>query len=379
MKLADLPDIEFVEVDAEAIKQEIFDCYTSFTGRTVERSDPIRLFLLFIAEIIIRQRNNINDTGKQNLLKYSAGDNLDNLAANMWTARLQAEAATTTLQATLSAVREKETVIPAGTRVSPTSEIYFATDSALVIPAGGITGTVSATCTETGTIGNDYAVGEISKIVDPVAYVDTIANITVSAGGSNVEEDDSLRARVWEAPETLSVAGPGGAYRARAMAVSSLITDVDTGSPSPGVAQISILLKDGKVPEQELLQRVQTALSSKTVRPLTDKVVVAAAEPVKYNIAATYQVDGDADAMTVQKNVLNAVQEYVSWQQSEIGQNIDPSKLTEYMRAVRGTHNVVVTEPQFTILQKFGGQTIADGKSQYAKLGSMSVSMAGDA
>ena len=131
MKLADLPDIDFVDIDAETIEMALFSAYTSITGRTLGQADPIRLFILFVADVIIRLLNKINDTGKQNLLKYSNGDNLDNLAANAWVTRIPASAATTTLEVTLSGERSTETVIPAGTRVSPESNVYFATDAAL--------------------------------------------------------------------------------------------------------------------------------------------------------------------------------------------------------------------------------------------------------
>ena len=63
-----LPEINFVTADKEAVEKEIFALYTSVTGRTLAPADPIRLFLLVITNIVILLLNRINDTGKKNLL-----------------------------------------------------------------------------------------------------------------------------------------------------------------------------------------------------------------------------------------------------------------------------------------------------------------------
>lgn len=368
MKLADIPDIDFVNVNAQEIENAVFDSYQNITGRTLAQGDPVRLFLLFQADVIIRLLNKINFTAKQNLLKYATGDNLDVLAANAWTTRIAASAAHTTLKATLSAVREKETIIPKGTRVSTQdNNIYFATDAALVIKAGNTEGQVAATCTQTGTAGNGYRAGEIKNIVDPVAYVNSMVNVTLSEGGSDTETDDSLRERVWEAPETLSVAGPEGAYKARTKAANSSIIDVFVDSPSAGVVRIVPLLTGGEVPDKEIIAEVQTELSADSVRPLTDNVQVTAPTVVSYDVSAKYYIDTDADAATVQKNVSSAMNEFVAWERAKLGRDINPSKIVQILMDVSGVKRVEVTSPAFTVVEN----------TQVAHEGTVNVVMAG--
>lgn len=367
MKLSDIPDVNFVDLDAKQIEAEVFAVYTAITGRNVEMGDPIRLFILFIVDLIIRLLNKINDTGRQNLIKHSTGTCLDGLAANAWITRIGASPATVTIKATLSAERERETVIPAGTRVSPGNNIYFATDKDLVIAAGELEGIVSATCTEIGTVGNNYIIGEIKTIVDPVPYVASMANITKSEGGAEVEEDDALRERVWEAPESLSVAGPAGAYRAKAMAVNSAIADVYPYSPSPGVVRNVVMLQNGGIPGEEILADVLEALNADTERPLTDYVEVVAPEVVSYDIDAKYYILSDASAMTVQAKVAEAVNEYVAWQYGALGRDITPDKLQSLIYAIPGVKRVVITAPVHTVLREV----------QIAKPNSISVTMAG--
>ena len=93
LNLADLPEIDFVEADAQNIEKTIFALYTSVTGRNLAEGDPIRLFLLFICDVIVRLLEKLNYTGKQNLLKYAEGDKLENLGALVGVTRIPASAA----------------------------------------------------------------------------------------------------------------------------------------------------------------------------------------------------------------------------------------------------------------------------------------------
>lgn len=347
MKLADLPDIEFVDADEEKVKAAIFNDYTAITGRTLSQGDPVRLFLLVVAEAIIRLMNNQNYVGKQNLLKYAAGDNLDALGAFSDTDRIPASAATTTLQITLSAARTQETIVPAGTRVASPDGLYFATNEDAAVLAGGTTTTVKATCQTVGDKGNSYLPGEIKNVVDPVAYVASIVNTTTSAGGADVEADDDYRERIHEAPERFSTAGPTGAYEYWAKTANSGIIDVAIRSPAAGTVEIRPLLESGKLPEQELLDTVKSIVSADKVRPLTDNVTVLAPEAVAYDINLTYYVDAGTSEATVKAAVTSAIDTYRLWQKSKIGRDINPSRLIADIMAVPGVKRVNVTSPTF--------------------------------
>ena len=348
MRLSELPNIDFVDVDTETVEKSVFTAYQNITGRTPALADPIRLFLLFIADVLVQMRNNLNYTGKQNLLKYSEGDNLDNLAALVGVTRNQATAAHTSLRVTLSALLGNEVVVPDGTRVATQNNIKFATSEDLMIPAGETEGIGHAICTEIGAVGNNFKAGEISNIVDPIAYVAKMVNTTMSEGGANTESDDSLRERTFEAPEHFSTAGPRGAYEYWTYTSSSLIQDVSATSPTPGVVQIVPLLEGGVIPGQEILTQVEKTLSASKVRPLTDKVIVKAPVSVGYDIDTSYYIDKKADASFVQEKAAKAVTSYVTWQKSRIGRDIVPSKLIQLLMTVDGVKRVDVIAPTFT-------------------------------
>ena len=59
-----LPEISFVETDTGNIESAIITTYEALAGRTLAQGDPIRLFLLSIAAIIVQQRVLIDYSAK---------------------------------------------------------------------------------------------------------------------------------------------------------------------------------------------------------------------------------------------------------------------------------------------------------------------------
>lgn len=341
--------ITFVNINTDLIQETIISLYEKITGRTLERADPIRLFILSICYIVILLLKVINYTGKQNLLRYSAGKYLDELGYLMDTERLPATAAQTTIKVTLSDTFTKDTVIPKGIRVSPDGNIYFSTDEVLIIGAGKKEGTVSATCTERGTIGNGFLPGQIKLIIDPNPYVQAMENTTLSEGGSEIEEDDVYRERIHNSPEKFSVAGPDGAYEFWARSASALIEDVRVVSPVPGDVDIYAILQGGELPQQELLDEIYTICNDKKIRPLTDHVFVKTPEVIKYDINVTYfvHIDDQYKLTEISAAVESAINNFALWTKSKIGRDINITELHSRILAA-GVKRVDIKIPQYT-------------------------------
>ena len=352
MNLKDLPDVNFVEVNSSEVEAAVFASYKNYTGRDLAKGDPVRLFLLVIADLLVQLKHEINYTGKQNLLKYATGNNLDHLGALVMTERLPATAAKTTIKTTLSAVQARETIIPAGTRVSTSDKMVFSLDEDVIIPSGELEGIGEATCTTVGTEGNGYVPGEINQIVDYLPYVDKMVNTTTSENGSSVEEDEAYRKRIQEAPERFSTAGPVGAYRYYALSASPLVVDATITTPSPGVVDVRPLLSGGELPGEEMLKLVEKTLSSAMTRPLTDKVQVTSPDRVSYDISVKYWISTEQSgaAKTIQKAVNDKVKEYILWQKSVLGRDVNPSKLMSYLMAA-GIKRAEITSPVYTTVE----------------------------
>nr|DAY64340.1 MAG TPA: baseplate assembly protein [Caudoviricetes sp.] len=324
---------------------------TKATGQTVTlpRSSPHRGVLYAAALQIYQAFQYIDRAGKQSLLKYSYSDFLDNLGLLKGVTRSPATAAVTTLRFTVSAVRQVATAIPKGTRVSAGGSVYFATDEYAEIPAGGSTVDVPATCTDTGTEGNDMAAGDLTTMVDPLPYVASVTNTTATEGGADVESDDDLAERIYLAPGAYSTAGPEDGYLFHAKQFNPSIGDVvATSNQAAGTVDIVFIMSDGKTPGTEMINGLKEYLNGKTRRPMTDLVNVSAPAEVTYTVDLTYYINrsDSARAVAIQEAVQTAVDDYLTWQRT-IGRDINPSKLVALVMAA-GAKRVTVTAPTYT-------------------------------
>lgn len=347
MNVSNLPEVEFVSADKEKVVTYLMDVYTAVTGRTLAKADPVRLFILVIASVVIMLLNKINYTGKQNLLKYAKGKNLDNLVALLGVTRTPGTAATLTEKFSLSKAVSFNITVPQGTRVSDGSQVYFATDETLVIKVGETSGTVKCTCQKIGMAGNGMPAGTVTTMVDVAPYIASAVNTTASEGGADEEDDETLRTRAEEAPESFSTAGPAGAYEYFAKAASSLINQAKAVSPEPGSVDVYIVETRGSLPGKELQNTVLAYLSDETRRPLTDKVAVKVPETTSYNINMTYYLGKGLDTETTRRTVENAVTNYIAWQDSKMGRDINPDKLIQ-LCLTAGAKRVEITSPVFT-------------------------------
>jgi phage-related baseplate assembly protein len=354
--LANLPDINFVEKDVSTLLAGMISdyetAYKESTGisKTLADGDPVRIWIYAQALRIYTAYQLIDQAAKYNLLKYSTGDYLENLGARLGITRAEAEAATVTIRFTLSAVQTSAVAIAAGTRVSPDGTVFFAAEYAEV-PAGSLYVDVTARCQDSGTVGNGYVAGQITILVDPTRYVASVTNTTESQGGTNVEDDSSLRERIFRKPESFSVAGPIGAYEYFTKECNPSIIDVSVTSQNPGEVLVCFILSSGELPGATLTAEVLEYLSDDTRRPLTDNVTVQAPTTISYNIDLTYYIKSSnkASASSIQSAVTAAVEKYRLWQKSKIGRDINPDYL-QYLIYAAGAKRVVITSPLFTAL-----------------------------
>ena len=107
------PDVSFIDgKTVDDVRGELIADYEAFmeqeTGSpvTLDRASPHRMILNAAAVQIYQAMQYIDRAGKQSLLKYSYGGDLDNIGLLKGVSREPAKAATTTLRFTASAVRQ---------------------------------------------------------------------------------------------------------------------------------------------------------------------------------------------------------------------------------------------------------------------------------
>ena len=394
MTFHNLPDVEFCTIDADTIEKNAVKTFEGITGRTLAPGNPERLFLSALISLIVQQRNIINASGKMNLLSYASNAFLDHLGLMTNTPRLAEQTAVTTLKYAVDTALDFAVPIARGSRAtSEDGSIVFETTAYAEIPAGDTHVDVAAQCTVPGSVGNDYLSGQISRMVDVVPYITAVSNITPTAGGADVEGADAYRVRIHQSPSKFSVAGPGAAYEYWAKTAHQDIIDLAVfrddplaglneaqlesvltvlgidhtamnvadkrtrvaNELSPSRVNIYPLMKNGTLPDTEILGRVTDILNQNNVRPLTDQVRVAAPEPVAYDLECTYYIASeDIPAIaSIQANVAVAVEEYLLWQRSKIKRDINPDRLVQLVKNA-GAKRLEIISPVFQTL--IGGQ-----------------------
>ncbi len=343
--------IKFVSTNVDDIDLEIVSTVENLLDRKLYPADPLYVFLKGLEAIIIQQRALINFCGNMNLLSFSKGEYLDALGELVGCERLAASYAVCSVEVTLTDEREQSTIIPKGTRITAGDNIFFALDEDVILGAGEITKSARATCQSIGEVGNNYKAGELDKMVEPLAFVESIINTTTTALGADEEDDDSYRERIRLCVESFSCAGSEGAYKYHAKSASALITDIQVTSPVPGFVDIYVLCNGYDETPTEVLTAVDNKLNAKVVRPLTDTVTVKTPDKISYSLNVNYWIrdEDSSKAAQIVNDVKTACAEYIQWQGSELGKDLNPSKLIEKIMGA-GAKRVEVISPVFTTL-----------------------------
>lgn len=340
--LPPVPDL--VARDPAAVEAEILAAFEAAVGRRLYPGQVETQLLRLLAYRESLARIQMQEVALQNLVAFARYPMLDYLGELVGVERLPAAPATTVLRFTLSASQPVPVVISARTAVLSTdARAVFLTDAALVIAAGDVAGEVSATAREPGTASNGYAPGTLTVMAEPMVHVAGVTNVSESAGGADVEDDERLRARIRAAPDAFSVAGSVASYRAHAMAAHTDVADAAVDSPQPGTVRIAILGRHGE-PGPELLEAVVSRTSADDVRPLTDKVAVVTATRVPYAIDAAVTLEATADPASTYAAVTAAADAWTRGRRERLGRDVIPSQVIAAI-SVPGVRRVVLHAP----------------------------------
>lgn len=344
--LTNLTAVSFADKDPQKIQDEMVARFSELENRTLAQADPMYLFLKGVTAEIVNLRSTIDFTGKQNLLAYAIGEYLEHKVADFKLSRIPATSASVVINFTLVQPLSTALIIPKGTLVTPGGSIFFMVPDDVVVPIGDIEISIKCVCTTAGVSGNNIEVGLINQITSKIAYVQSAVNTTVSAGGADAESDEDLRNRRLLAPDKLSTAGPEKSYEYYARETLTNIIDVDTYSPSAGVVRVAILMKNGVLPTPSELDDVYQGLTPSSVRPLTDKVEVVAPSQISYAVDLTYWLSTkpNLDIKQLQKNITDAVDQFILYEKTKLGRAINPSVLTQMVMSA-GARRVEVRSP----------------------------------
>ena len=170
---------QFVSTDTGALVSSLVAGYERITGTSVQPASPEKLFIQWVADIIIQER-----------------------IINNCTERFY-----------ISEAQETAILIPIGTRVTDASNtLVWETVEDVYVSIGSTYADVQIQCQTAGVVGNDYSAGQINTIIDLFNYYDHCENTTASDDGADAATDDEYYGLMRASQDAYSTAGPKGGY-----------------------------------------------------------------------------------------------------------------------------------------------------------------------
>ena len=365
--MTQLPEPNFIERDPDIITKEWITAYEEKSGKVLQPAQIERLMIDVGAyrETVLRMK--IQETAKQNLLSYAPLDILEHIGEPLGVTKLLANSSTTTLKFSLDEPLDFTCSIQKGCEVETKDGLFiFQTLEDVKILAGELSVSVDAICETPGSASNNYTLGSINNLITPLDYISTVENTTVSSGGADDEEADSLRERIRQAPEKFSNAGSRGAYRYHTLSAHQSIIDVAINSPSPGVVDVYILTKNG-IPSPEIIKIVQNYLNDEKIRPLTDYVRVFASEKVEFSINANIVLYMDADAESVIKTIDSKMKEYKVLLSEKLGKDVIKTQIISILNSIYGVFKVNLETPEEIDIKEYQWADLVDWNKNHIK------------
>lgn len=194
--------------------------------------------------------------------------------------------------------------------------------------------------------------------LDNLAAKNNVSRLLISAGDADAyppvppvyESDDSLRQRVPEAFEGMSVAGPRGSYLYHARSADGAIADISAISPNPCQVVVSVLSREGDgTASAELLAKVEAALDIEEIVPLCDEVIVQSSQIVPFQVEAQvfFKSNGPGNDVALAAGI-DRLKTYV-FRAKRQGQSVWRDKLSSLLH-VEGVEHIVMPHPSDDIL-----------------------------
>ncbi len=381
--------LNFVDINPETIYKDVINKVENELGEELHEGDERKLFIKSLMPILVGIANNINDTANQNFLENARDEKLDAIGESYFdTKRLKPTKASCRGKAVLSAIQKEDVHIAAGTKITSDGIRIFELEKDYILKAGESETDVKLISTSTGSKYNGIPEGKINHIIQPIGFVSQIYNTEISKEGSDLEKNISYRERARLEMESKSCAGPAGAYEYYAYSADNSITGVKVISPSPGVVKILVVVDNGEIPSQEILNKVYKECSPKDRRPLTDKVEVGTPDVIEYDIELTYYLDKNFLTQegkwrkSIEGEKLNyedgSIRNFINWQQEEIGKSINVEELKYQIlnsasynindRLLSGVRRLIVSKPGYDEIKE---NEIAKVKNITVKYGGM--------
>ena len=241
---------------------------------------------------------------------------------------------------TLSAPLSTPFTVPAGYNAKTSSNLTFATDTSLVIPAGQISGAITATCTTAGLATNTGAY-TIRSLTQPLAFLASVTNLTAATGGQDAETISDVKSRAFASLRRRGlVTADDYEQEAKAFLGAASVAfclgnlAADKINYQLGTAHVFCLNADGSLLGAGQLITLQRALQKRSHVAAT--VYVSNIDVVEVDVSVIASMQAGLDSASVSLDIFTALSSYLKPGSLPLGETIILKEVEHLARGVTG-------------------------------------------
>jgi phage-related baseplate assembly protein len=281
-----------------------------------------------------------------NFVEYAEGEDLDRLAKNFYgIERLPPKPAQTLIRF----YTDGNITLQPGIKVA-TKNLKVVFETKELYKRGENYQDWIAYATEAGSLGNGYLPGEVSVLLEPVEGVIKAENLTVTTGGTDIEDDDHFRERILLSFERLPATGTKYGYVFHTKSAHPNVGSVSVRSPEAGKVEVRFLLRDGSLPDTTMIETVRNYLYQDKVKNLTDYIEVLPPEVVNANLSVRVFIKDISLKTFVGNTAREKLQTYADTVGKTIGMDLIRSKVVDLCFVHPTVAKVEVLEPSEDIV-----------------------------
>ena len=268
------------------------------------------------------------------------GENLDHHAMVRGLSRRESTPAEGAVRFFVGAAAETERIIPAGTVCMTGTLVRFETTEKGIIAAGEMWADVPVRALEGGAAGN-VSPGTVTLMAVAPAGVASCTNPVQFTGGTDREDDESLRGRILDTFRSLPNGANAAYYRQVALSEPE-VAAAEVVSRPRGVGSVDVVVSAaGGLPDEELLARLKEKLDAQ--REIAVDLQVVSPEMLPVTLAVEITPERGFEGVEVAARVEAALRNHFDGRQ--LGRSQLLVKLGSIVYGCEGVENYRITAP----------------------------------
>jgi len=345
----------------DELYEELRESFAGTTGIAVRADSAPAARLYAMAAQLNALYHQLEWTREQCFPQTATGEYLDRFAQMRTLTRRPAAAAAGTVRFYKSGESSRAVTVPAGTVCMTAGYVRFVTAAEAVIGAEDSWADVPVEAAEAGAFGN-VAAGAVCVLANAPVGVGWCENLAAMEGGSDAEDDETLRARVLATYARLPNGANTAWYESAALGFSG-VAAVSVVPRPRGVGSVDVIVASREgVPSTALLTEIGEALRS--MREIAVDLRVLAPETESVTVSVRVRAAAGYDGETVRSAVEEAVE---SWFDGTLlGKGVTRARLGAVIFGVEGVENYELLVPaadvsaQTGVLPVLGSVTVAE-------------------